>query len=221
VRRAIPPLPGARGAGACLLAGGSLQLALGLGAGAFPLVLRGFSPWMALSAVALVLLVAGLAGMATTELAGSGRLATVGLAGAIAGTVIDLLAHATAAVDAARSVSPLFPVGAVGTWAGMVLTGAAVLRARRWAGPARFLPLACGLYPLAVVLPAYLVGDGPVGHLAGAGLGLLWAALGLGLRRTRRTWLAPTAPTAPTGLDRVRDDPPTGPLRTTESPERA
>ncbi|MCO1659441.1 hypothetical protein [Pseudonocardia humida] len=205
--RAIPAVPGTRAAGACATVAGLLQLALGLTAGAFPLATSGFSPWMALSAVALLLLVAALGGLAAAEVAGSGRLAIVGLAVAIAGVVTDLLAHAIAAIDATRSVSPLFPVGAVGTWAGMVLTGAAVLLARRWAGRGRFLPLACGLYPVAAVLPAYLLGDGLTGHLAQAGLGLLWALLGVGLSRVRRSWLPPVAPTRlPLRLDRF-DDP--------------
>jgi len=203
VIRALPAAPGVRVAGACAAVAGSLQLALGLGAGAFPLAIWGFSPWMALSALALLLLVVALGGTAAAEVAGSGLPAILGLAVAIAGAVTDLLAHAIAAIDATRSVSPLFPVGAVGTWAGMVLTGLAVLRARRWAGPGRFLPLACGLYPVAAVLPAYLLANGPAGHLAQAGLGLLWALLGISLSRVRRSWLPPVAPTRlPLRLDR-------------------
>jgi hypothetical protein len=207
VIRAVPPVPGTRASGICATAAGLLQLGLGLSAGAFPLTTSGFSPWMALSAVALLLLVAALGGLAGSELAGSGRWAIVGLAVAIAGAVTDLLAHAIAAIDATRSVSPLFSVGAVGTWLGMVLTGVAVLRARRWAGRGRFLPLACGLYPAAAVLPAYLLGGGWVGHLAGAGLGLLWAVLGWSLARAPRSWLPPVAPTSlPLRCDRY-DDP--------------
>ncbi len=205
--RAIPPVPGTRAAGVCATAAGLMLLALGLTASAFPLATHGFSPWMALSAVALLLLVAALGGLAASELAGSGRLAIVGLAVAIAGAVTDLLAHSIAAIDASRSVSPLFPVGAVGTWAGMVLTGAAVLRARRWAGRGRFLPLACGTYPVLAVLPAYAIGNGLAGHLAGAGLGLLWVALGVSLSRAPRSWLPPVAPTVlPLRCDRY-DDP--------------
>jgi hypothetical protein len=203
----MPPGPGVRGAGACFAAAGAHQLVLGATAGAFPLAATGFSPWMALSAVGLLLLAAGLAGLAATELAGPGWLGLVGPAVAIAGTLTDLLAHTAAAIDAARSLSPLFPVGAVGTWAGAALTGAAVLRARRWAGWGRWLPLACGLYPFAAVLPAYLVGSGPAGHLAGAGLGALWIAAGAALARTRRTWLPPAAPTALPGRTGRPDDP--------------
>jgi hypothetical protein len=208
VIRAIRPVSGARGAGVCTTAAGLLQLALGLTAGVFPQATSGSSPWTVLSACALLLLVAGLGGLAVTELAGSGRLAIIGLAVAIAGAVTDLLAHVIAAIDPSRPVSPLFPVGEIGIWLGMVLTGAAVLRARRWPGRGRFLPLACGLYPLAAVLPAYLLGSGRAGYLVGAGLGLLWAAFGLGLSRVGRSWLPPTAP--PTlGLHRTRrrDDP--------------
>jgi hypothetical protein len=57
------------------------------------------------------------------------------------------------------------------------------------------------------VLPAYLLGGGLVGHLAGAGLGLLWAVLGRSLARAPRSWLPPVAPTSlPLRCDR-RDDP--------------
>ena len=205
--RALPPVPGTRVSGVCATAAGLAQLGLGLTAGAFPLATTGFSPWMALSAVALLLLVVALGGLAAAELAGAGRLAIVGLAVAIAGTVTDLLAHSIAAIDASRSLSPLFPVGAVGTWAGMVLAGAAVLRARRWTGRGRFLPLACGVYPATAVLPAYLLGSGPAGHLAAAGLGLLWALLGVSLSRAPRSWLPPVAPTVLPLRHHRRDDP--------------
>ena len=124
-----------------------------------------------------------------------------------AGALTDLHAHSIATFAASRSVSALFPVGAIGMWAGLALAGTAVLRARRWPGRGRFLLLACGLYPLAVVLPTYVVGSGRAGHLAEAGLGLLWVALGLGLSQVGRSWLAPAAPTTLGLRARRRDDP--------------
>ncbi len=61
----------------------------------------------------------------------------------------------------------------------------AVARAGGWLGWRRFTALVCGLYPLVVMTPVFvLVGhDLPASFVAIAGWGLCWAGLGVGLRR--------------------------------------
>jgi hypothetical protein len=67
---------------------------------------------------------------------------------------------------------------------GMVLAGVAVLRAGRWSGWRRFVPLALGAYMFVVFLPVVIATGSDAGFFAAVtGLDLLSAALGLAVVR--------------------------------------
>jgi hypothetical protein len=79
---------------------------------------------------------------------------------------------------------------------GLLLAGIAVLRARRWRGWRRYIPLLIGLYPVLSIMllyPALLPsvanisysGRNELGHWLGALFFLAWLALGIALRRER------------------------------------
>jgi hypothetical protein len=69
------------------------------------------------------------------------------------------------------------PVGGIFSTVGMLLAGILVLRAGRWEGKGRFTPLLCGLYPLVVLIPAFVIfGDGNMPAIVG--FGVVWALFG-------------------------------------------
>jgi hypothetical protein len=79
---------------------------------------------------------------------------------------------------------------------GLLLAGIAVLRARRWRGWRRYIPLLIGLYPVLSIMllyPALLPsvanisysGRNELGHWLGALFFLVWLALGVALRTER------------------------------------
>jgi hypothetical protein len=72
----------------------------------------------------------------------------------------------------------LLPAGAFLGAAGMVVTGIAVLRARRWTGWRRFAPLVAGLYPFVAMFGFVIVTGGP-NALAIVGWSLPWLLVGL------------------------------------------
>jgi hypothetical protein len=103
------------------------------------------------------------------------RAAAIGLAVFAAG-------HLLAGFNPASEDTPLMPVGGMFSTVGMLVAAVLVLRSGRWAGPDRFTPLACGLYPVLVLIPAFVVfGDGNMAAIAG--FGLVWALFGLGVTR--------------------------------------
>ncbi len=77
--------------------------------------------------------------------------------------------------------SPLLPLGALTTGIGMVLVGIAVVRARRWGGWHRPLPLLVGLYPFVAMFPILAATGQPPEPMI-ALWGILWLLLGLALR---------------------------------------
>lgn len=81
--------------------------------------------------------------------------------------------------------SLLLPLGALITVAGMTLVGIAVLRARRWEGWRRFMPLLVGLYPFVAMFPLVFVISEP-SYLSIAGWGLPWILLGYALWSSAR-----------------------------------
>lgn len=95
------------------------------------------------------------------------------LAVAVAGLVLFALAHGYAIVDA--DAGPvLFSVFTIVAALALIVAGVPIARA--WRGPARFLPLLCGAWPLLVPALAPL-GDVPL-FSAILGWGLCWVALG-------------------------------------------
>jgi hypothetical protein len=107
-----------------------------------------------LKAIALVPVVIGLAGLRVTGVAGDGRAARAGLAGAIAGAAVILAAELASigvrdqVLDdtSAVLVGALFGLGTVLIGAGLTFAGRAAVRAHRWdaGGRARFSPPVSG-----------------------------------------------------------------------------
>jgi hypothetical protein len=127
-----------------------------------------------------LLVLTGVLALATSGAAGSGRLPRTGLP--LAGVGWALIAVAEPTVGADFTVAKaLFGIGDPLIGVGMTLTGIAVLRINRWHGWRRFAPLACGLYPFAIELPAFAVFGMP-NTPAITGIGLVWLALGFALR---------------------------------------
>ena len=71
----------------------------------------------------------------------------------------------------------LLPLGALITAVGMTLVGIAVLRANRWGGWQRFMPILVGVYPFVTLFPFIFITSEP-SMLAITGWGLPWLLLG-------------------------------------------
>jgi hypothetical protein len=98
------------------------------------------------------------------------------------------LAGAGPLSDPPYNVSLIYLLGRLITVIFTLLTGVAVLTARRWQGWTKFAPLLLGLWPIiGEVLPAVMTGDRPPQILNGA-WGLFGALLGLAI--LAQTWSA-------------------------------
>lgn len=138
-------------------------------------------PFMIATTTSHLLVLTGVLALATSGAAGSGWLPRIGLP--LAGLGWALIAVAELVVPADFAVAKaLFGIGDPLIGVGMILTGIAVVRTGRWHGWRRFAPLACGLYPFAIELPAFAVFGMP-NTPAITGIGLVWLALGVALRR--------------------------------------
>ena len=78
-------------------------------------------------------------------------------------------------------LSPLFPLAPVSSAGGILLTGIAVLRAKRWQGWPRWMPLITGIYPFIFMFPFVAV-TGETLDIAIGFWGLVRLALGLAIR---------------------------------------
>lgn len=78
-------------------------------------------------------------------------------------------------------LSPVFPLAPLSSAAGILLTGIAVLRARRWQGWTRWLPLITGLYPFVFMFPLVAITGAPL-EIAIGFWGLVRLVLGLAIR---------------------------------------
>ncbi len=115
-----------------------------------------------------------LAGVVALALCGATRsdwLSRIGLGIAMVGLVLTSLAEAVSPTSESFA-DALFSFAPTLTGVGMVLAGIAVLRARRWAGWHRFVPIAVGVYVFVALTPALIVSGGPPATAA------LWALLG-------------------------------------------
>jgi hypothetical protein len=132
--------------------------------------------WFLTAAVAALLLTVAILAL-RARVAGVARPA---LAVAGAGMALFALAHVYTLVDADTAIL-LFSVFLVVPALGMVVAGIAL--ARVWRGPARFVPLLCGVWPLATIPAGAAIGDLP--HFGAIAVwGLCWTAFGV-LARTR------------------------------------
>jgi hypothetical protein len=94
---------------------------------------------------------------------------------AVAGMALFALAHVYALVDVDTAIL-LFSVFLVVLALGMVVAGIAL--ARTWRGPGRFVPLLCGVWPLATIPAGATLGDLP--HFGAIAVwGLCWVAFGV------------------------------------------
>jgi hypothetical protein len=80
--------------------------------------------------------------------------------------------------------SPFLPLAALLTGVGMTVAGIGVLRARRWSGWQRPVPLLTGLYPFVAMFPLVALTGEPALPMI-ALWGLLWIALGGAVLTTR------------------------------------
>lgn len=78
-------------------------------------------------------------------------------------------------------LTPLFPLAPLSSAVGILLTGIAVLRANRWQGWTRWLPLATGIYPFLFMFP-FVAATGETLDVAIGFWGLVRLILGLAIR---------------------------------------
>ena len=174
------------GGGSAWLAGAAVGAGAAEGSGRFSASLV---IWLG----AQVLLLAGLVVLRREAAAGARRLGTAGVALAAVGRVAFVVAEGVS-LATGELAEAVYPIGALFTAAGMVLLGVAIMRERRWDGPARFAPLAMGAYPFVFMFPLVALGGSPDLSVA------LWGALAIGVGLAghpspARPGLAPERPT--------------------------
>ena len=97
------------------------------------------------NALGLLMLIVGLAGMAALGATGSGWWGRVGIGAVILAYIVLIVGELIEPFDPATA-AVIFETVPLVIGPGMVLAGVAVLRARRWSGWRRFVPLAMGAY---------------------------------------------------------------------------
>lgn len=149
--------------------GGLVIAALGAVAAFAPAATEGVWWFLAAAAGAALLCVALVALRSRVE-----GVARPALAVAAVGMGLFALAHVYTLVDEDTAIL-LFSVFLVVTAVPLVVAGVAIARA--WRGPARFVPLLCGVWPLATIPAGAAIGDLP--HFGAIAVwGLCWVALG-------------------------------------------
>jgi hypothetical protein len=174
-----------------LLGAGTVQLAGGLTTAApgGEYASRTASTWLSAGwGTGWALIALALLTMAGTSMAGERagrRLPLIGLAGAVCYVAAEswwvwslTVGGRTAEAIEGDAAVVLLPAGALLGAVGMVVTGIAVIRARRWTGWRRFAPLAAGLYPFVAMFGFVIVTGGP-NLFAVVGWSLPWIAVGL------------------------------------------
>ncbi len=138
-----------------------------------------YRTWEGLLIVVQGLLLIGMAGLAWSGATGPGWLGRIGLGLALLGRAFFLVGEISS--FARGSDDEVFvPLGALLTGLGMVLVGIAVVRARRWEGWHRLIPLLAGLYPFVAMFPFFaIMGTPPAPAIAL--WGVLWVLLGFAL----------------------------------------
>ena len=138
-----------------------------------------FRAWLAALVFMQALLLVGVVGLARSGATGEGWLGRIGLVIAVLGRTTFVLAEVHNLAKG-NDDSPLLPLGALSTGVGMTLVGIAVLRARRWGGWRRPIPLLAGLYPFVAMFPLLAItGQPPLPMIML--WGFPWLLLGLAL----------------------------------------
>ena len=138
-----------------------------------------FRLWVATLLLMQLLLLAGLVGFAGSSAVGGGWLGRLGLGLALLGRAMFVLAEVQLFIEV-DDYTPLLTLGAMVTAVGMILAGVAVLRAGRWRGWRRPLPLLTGLYPFIAMFPLFAAtGERPTVMVAL--WGVPWLLLGIAI----------------------------------------
>jgi hypothetical protein len=164
-----------RPAGAAALISGVVLTGLGVAAAVEPTIVGG--AWFVVAGLAAELLVVAVLGLRASV--DGIRGARGALTAAAAGLALFGLAHFYALVDEDTAIL-LFSVFMIVASVGMIVAGVVVARASVRRGGRRFVPLLCGVWPIATIPAGAALGDLPH-FLAIAGWGLCWTALGLTL----------------------------------------
>jgi hypothetical protein len=160
---------------AAAVLGGVVLVVLGAMAAFAPAATDGLW-WFLTAAVAAALLCVAILGLRSRV----DGLARHALTVSAVGMALFALAHVYTVVDVDTAIM-LFSVFLVVLALGMVVAGVAL--ARVWRGPGRFVPLLCGVWPLATIPLGAALGDVP--HFGAIALwGLCWVAFGA-LARSR------------------------------------
>lgn len=130
-----------------------------------------------ISAHALVLV--GLIGLARSGAAGAGRLAKVGLGLALLASAMFIPLEVFV-IGNQQLGGMLLGLCVMVHAVGMVLAGIAVLRAGRWGGWHRFMPLLSGLYTFLILIPSIVL-TGDFNHWVLAGWEIPVVLLGIAL----------------------------------------
>lgn len=131
------------------------------------------------NAVFLMMVVIGLGGLAALGAAGSAWWGRLGIGLAMLAFVLLIPAEFIELSDPATAET-IFMIVPLVAGPGFVLAGVAVLRARRWSGWRRFVPLAMGVYLFAVFLPVVIAFPTDAAFWSAIlPFDLMWAALGL------------------------------------------
>jgi uncharacterized membrane protein len=139
-----------------------------------------FSIRNGLIALTHALVLVGIIGLARSGAAGDGWLGKIGLGLAIIMGALFIPAELSIQVNLPLG-STLDGICSMGLGLGMILTGIAVLRAGRWQGWTRFIPLLFGLYPFLLIMP-YVFLTGAPNFVAIGGWGVFSLLLGVALR---------------------------------------
>lgn len=140
-----------------------------------------FYSWGAVLTAMHVVLWLGVAGLIATRAAGSGVLAVAAYTVLLAGLALQAVAEALLRF-AFGAGDQLFGIAVPVTALGLIILGAAIVRARTWRGWSRLVPFACGLYIPFVLLPAFGAAHG-VSFPAIAGWNVLFLLLGAAMWR--------------------------------------
>lgn len=139
---------------------------------------------LTLFAVTDLLIIATLLALWRTNACGEGLAAKVGFGLAILGYLLDVPGELLTEVSRPTATT-LSGVGVSLFAVGMVIAGISMLRARRWHGWHRFVPVELGAYIPLVLIPSLMFNRGP--DLAFAFLGVLYILLGLAVRAEQAT----------------------------------
>jgi hypothetical protein len=127
-----------------------------------------------------LLLMAGIAGLARSQAAGRGWLAPSSVSPSLVGFALLVVGEASWLLSTSTTVT-LFGLGTLVLLLGLLLVGVAVVRAGRWEDWHPYMPLACGVFLAAVVIPSFAL-PGYASHFAIGIWGVCWLLFGVALR---------------------------------------